>query len=242
MKFIIAFFMMISVAYANTIDFIVTASPGGPNDTVTRKIVEELEKETSLKFVIINKPGAAHTIGYRHVLESDRPTLVMSTPEITNHEVYQKVEELYNAGYFTNTLFVSRNSGVKDIKQLYELSKKRDINFGHGGVGTYSHLAMEHVCTNQLQNKCLAIGYKSGANGILGVMTGEIDAYALASYGSTQFLQNDKLSAIYEIRVGREKSWFKLFSKNLSEKDKSTILEVLKTRPFKFYYDMGFEK
>lgn len=234
--------MMIGVVHANTIDFIVTASPGGPNDTVTRKIVEELEKETSLRFVIINKPGAAHTIGYKHVLESDRPTLVMSTPEIANHEVYQKVEELYNAGYFTNTLFVSRNSGIKDIKQLSELSKKRDINFGHGGVGTYSHMAMEHVCTNQLQNKCLAIGYKSGANGILGVMTGEIDAYALASYGSTQFLQNDKLSAIYEIRVGREKSWFKLFSKNVSQKDKETIVNVLKSKNNKFYSDMGFEK
>ena len=242
MKFIIAFLMMISVAHANTIDFIVTASPGGPNDTVTRRIVEELEKETSLRFVIINKPGAAHTIGYKHVLESDRPTLVMSTPEIVNHEVYQKVEELYNAGYFTNTLFVSRNSGIKDIKQLSELSKKRDINFGHGGVGTYSHMAMEHVCTNQLQNKCLAIGYKSGANGMLGVMTGEIDAYALASYGSTQFLQNDKLSAIYEIRVGREKSWFKLFSKNVSHKDKETIVNVLKSKNNKFYSDMGFEK
>lgn len=234
--------MMIGVVHANTIDFIVTASPGGPNDTVTRRIVEELEKETSLRFVIINKPGAAHTIGYKHVLESDRPTLVMSTPEIVNHEVYQKVEELYNAGYFTNTLFVSRNSGIKDIKQLSELSKKRDINFGHGGVGTYSHMAMEHVCTNQLQNKCLAIGYKSGANGMLGVMTGEIDAYALASYGSTQFLQNDKLSAIYEIRVGREKSWFKLFSKNVSHKDKETIVNVLKSKNNKFYSDMGFEK
>lgn len=244
MKYIFGFLLLILSTFANsqTIDFVVTASPGGPNDTVTRKIVDLLEKETSLRFVIINKPGAAHTIGYRHVLEADKPTLVMSTAEIRHHEVFSKVEELFNAGYFTNTLFVSRNSGISDIKQLIELSKKRDINFGHGGVGSYSHMAMEHICVNQLQNKCLSVGYKSGANGMLGVMSGEIDAYALASYGSSQFLNNEKLSAIYEIRVGKEKSWFKLFSRNLSQKDKDAIVSVLKSQNIKFYSDMGFEK
>lgn len=243
MKWLIIFLLYVSsIVNAQTIDFVVTATAGGPNDVVTRKIVEQIEKETSLRFVIINKPGAAHTIGYRHVLESDKPTLVMSTPEIKHHEVYEKVEELFNAGYFTNTLFVSRKSGISDITQLIELTNKRDINFGHGGVGSYSYSAMEYVCASQLRNKCLYVGYKSGANGILGVMTGEIDAYALASYGSSQFLNNDKLTAIHEIRVGRDRSWFKLFSKGVSAKDKETIISVMKAQPFKFYSDMGFEK
>ena len=50
------------------IEFVVSAAPGGPNDTVTRKLVEKLEKYTSLKFVVLNKAGAAHVIGYNYVL------------------------------------------------------------------------------------------------------------------------------------------------------------------------------
>ena len=225
---------------AQPIEFIVSASAGGPNDTVTRKIVEKIEKSTNLQMVVINKPGAAHTIAYNHVLNSNKPTLIMSTPEIINHQVYTYIDEIYNAGYFSNILFVSEKSNIRNIKQLIELSKSREIIFGHGGVGTFSHLAMEQMCSSTL--KCLAIPYKSGANGMLALMSGEIDTYALASYGSRQFLENDKLTAIYSIKSSRDKSWFKLFAKNISEKDKELIISVLKSQDNKFYSDLGFEK
>lgn len=77
---------------------------------------------------------------------------------------------------------------------------------------------------------------------MLAVMSGQIDAYALASYGSKQFLENDKVSAIYEIRSSKDKSWFKLFAKNMSSKDIETIRQVLSKQDKKFYYDMGFDK
>lgn len=225
---------------AQPIEFVVSASAGGPNDTVTRKIVEKLEKATDLQFVIINKPGAAHTIAYSHVLNSNKPTLIMSTPEVVSHEVYPKLDELYNAGYFSNTLFVSERSGIRNLKQLAKLSKTRELNFGHGGVGTYSYAAMELVCKDTL--KCLGVPYKSGSEGMLAVMTGQIDAYALASYGSRQFLENDKVLAIHEIKTSADKSWFKLFAKNISNKDRETIISILKAQDAKFYSDMGFSR
>ena len=231
---------MSNFVHAQPIEFIVSASAGGPNDTVTRKIVEKIEKSTNLQIVIMNKPGAAHTIGYSHVLNSNKPTLILSTPEITSHEVYSHVDDIYNLGYFSNTLFVSEKSGIRNLKQLIELSKTREINFGHGGIGTYSHTAMEQMCIYTL--RCLSVPYKSGAEGILALMTGQIDSYALASYGSQQFLENDKLVAIHSIKASKNKSWFKLFAKNISVKDKEAIINVLKLQDAKFYTDMGFEK
>lgn len=222
------------------IEFVVSAAPGGPADNVTRKLVEKLEKDTSLKFAVFNKPGAAHVIGYNHVISSDKPTLIISTPEIISHEGYSKLDEVYTLGYFTNILFVSKKSNIQNFKQLAELSKSRQIIFGHGGVGTYSHRAMQTVCEKTL--KCLDVAYKGGSQGILAVMTGEIDVYALTSYGIKQFLENNMVAPIYNVGTAKEKNWVKLFSKNVSSADKETILNVLKSQDFKFYSDMGFEK
>jgi tripartite-type tricarboxylate transporter receptor subunit TctC len=237
---LVSLVLSFSVSAQTTIEFVVSASAGGPNDTVTRKIVETLEQHTKLKFVVFNKPGASHTLAYNYVLNSDRPLLIMSTPEIANHPVYTHVDELYNAGYFTNTLFVAEKSGIKSFKQLEDISKSREILFGHGGHGTYSYMAMNIVCEQML--KCLQVPYKSGANGILAVMTGEIDAYAIANYGSKHFFENTKITPIFEIKATRDKSWFKLFSKNISTKDTEIIVNVLAARDTKFYKDMGFEK
>ena len=222
------------------IEFVVSAAPGGPADNVTRKLVEKLEKDTSLKFAVFNKPGAAHVIGYNHMISSDKPTLIISTPEIISHEGYSKLDEVYTLGYFTNILFVSKKSNIQNFKQLAELSKSRQIIFGHGGVGTYSHRAMQTVCEKTL--KCLDVAYKGGSQGILAVMTGEIDVYALTSYGIKQFLENNMVVPIYNVGTAKEKNWVKLFSKNVSSADKETIINVLKSQDFKFYSDMGFEK
>jgi len=86
------------------------------------------------------------------------------------------------------------------------------------------------------------VAYKGGSQGILAVMTGEIDVYALTSYGIKQFLENNMLVPIYNVGTAKEKNWVKLFSKNVSSADKETILNVLKSQDFKFYSDMGFEK
>ena len=107
---LLAIIISFNVGAQPAIEFVVSAAPGGPNDTVTRKLVEKLEKNTPLKFIVLNKAGAAHVIGYNHVLNSDKPTLIMSTPEITNHDVYPTLDEVYNAGYFSKTVGIASSN------------------------------------------------------------------------------------------------------------------------------------
>lgn len=236
--------VLCSGLHAEPIEFIVSASPGGPNDTVTRKIVDRLEKKTNLQFVIINKPGAAHTIAYGHVLNSTKPTLLLSTSEIESHEVFSHVDEIYNTGFFSNLIFVSKefsvNNSVTNLKHLTQLSKHKEINFGHGGVGSYSYMAMQKLCNGTL--RCLDVPYKSSAEGMMGLLTGTIDAYGIVSYGSKQFQENSKYVVIHNLYLDYNKSWFKLFAKNLSDKDKEIIVKTLRTTDNKFYTDMGFVK
>jgi len=228
--------LITSLCYAQTIEFVVSASAGGPNDMVSRKIVELIESNSDLKIIILNKPGGSHTIAYNHVINSNKPTLIMETPQIEKHEVINQVEEIFNAGYFTNTLFVSQKSGIKSLK---ELSNKKEVLFGHGGIGSFSHMAMQTICEKEL--KCLDVPYKSAAEGMLALATGTIDAYAIVSYGSKQFIENDRYVAIQKIKMNNQNSWYKLFGKNISEKDKQTITKILQSQPKKFFKDMGLE-
>lgn len=236
---LVSLILSVSINAQPTIEFVVTAAPGGANDTVTRKLVEKLEKNTSLKFVVLNKAGAAHVIGYNYVLNSDKPALIISTPEIISHDVNSKLDELYTLGYFTNTLFVSKKSNIQNFKQLTELSKTREIIFGHGGYRTYSHQAMQTVCEKTL--RCLDVAYKGGSQGMIALMSGEIDAFAITTYGTKQFFENNNLVPIYNITT-KEKNWVKLFAKHISLAERELISNVLKSQDFKFYSDMGFEK
>lgn len=235
-KLFITMVMLTNICFAQNIEFVVSASAGGPNDTVSRKIVDLIESNSNLKIVVINRPGGAHTVAYNYVLNSNKPTLIMETPQLERHELFSNVEEIFNAGYFTNILFVSQKSGIKNLK---ELSLKKEVLFGHGGIGTFSYMAMQFICEKEL--KCLDVPYKSAAEGMLALATGTINAYAIVSYGSKQFIENDRYVAIQKIKMNNQNSWYKLFGKNISEKDKQTITNILQSQPKKFYKDMGLE-
>jgi len=53
-KLFVVLALLASICHGQTIEFVVKSSPGGPDDTITRKIVEHLEKTTSLDFVVMN--------------------------------------------------------------------------------------------------------------------------------------------------------------------------------------------
>lgn len=237
-KFLVSLVLSFAVltCSAQPVEFVVSASPGGPNDTVTRKVLDKLREQSSITGVVINKPGAAHTIAYNYVLNSNKPTVFIETSEIENHEVFKTLRDIYTLGYFTNTLFVSEKSS---IKSLNDLKQKSIVLFGHGGYGSFSYKAMQQICSTQLS--CTDVPYKSSAEGMLALAAGDIDAYAIVSYGSKQFSENSRYVAIHTIKVDKNKSWYKVFGKNLSDKEMGTIQKVLTSLPSSFYKDIGLE-
>jgi tripartite-type tricarboxylate transporter receptor subunit TctC len=233
---LICCFMSFGV-YASAIEFVVASSAGGPDDTVTRKLVEKLESQTKLKFVVVNKPGAAHQIGYNYVNSRNAPTLIVSTPTILTNDVINSINPLFYLGDFTSVLFVNRQSGIKNMDDLIELSKKREIIFGTGGFGTYSHKAMSELCEKTL--RCLPVPYKGGGEATFALMNGTIDAYAFISYGAKALEQNEKLIPIDRIKFKNEKNWLILFGKNINESDSNLIKETLKSLGDDFYNNLG---
>lgn len=237
--YLLLFLFSIS-AFCSDIEFVVSASPGGPADTVSRKVLEVL-KDTSLdNIVVLNKPGAAHTIAYNYILNSKKPTLIISTSEIQSNPVVDTVSEIYNLGHYSNLLVVSSSSGIKNISDFYKVAETREILFGTSGIGTANYLAMKKFCYNI---RCLEVPYKSANEGLLGIMSGQIDAYAVVSYGIKPYLDNNgKLSVIHELKLPKSETALTLYAKNLSEQQITIITKALVAQPTNFYNNLGLYK
>ena len=128
MKLLLLLFFCVNLQ-AQPIEFIVAAAVGGPDDTITRKLISKLEEQSSLRFVMVNKPGAEHTIGYNYMNQSIQPSLMISNNTIVNNDLYKTSKPVFKLGTFTNIVFVSKASPIKDMKDLIELSQKKQINF-----------------------------------------------------------------------------------------------------------------
>lgn len=255
-------FVFASLSHANTIEFVVTTAAGGPNDNLSRLLVKELEMKTDLKFVVVNKPGAAHNIGYAYVNETNKPTVFVSTDTIITNKnrdgypegVADKVEPLILLGNFTNIVFVNSKSNIHNIDDLIELSKTRDIKFGHGGIGTYSHKTSTLLCEKIIS--CLQVPYKSGSSAMMDMLSNSIDAYSLTSYGSESFIENPNFRPImmfsntkhptlnvntlpFRYRDLETKEWIILFSKNLTPDQKKKITDTISAQPDRFFTNFG---
>lgn len=255
-KILVTFIVLFSsLVNAQNIEFVIKSSPGGPDDTLTRKIAMHFEKNTNMNFVAINKPGASHSIGYSYFENVNVPALVIADPNIQQHSVYSSSEKLITIGAFSNILFVRKDSGIKNYNDLVELSKTREIKFGHGGEGTWGHLAAVELCKSSL--RCIMVPYKSGAPGMLDLMSGQIDAFAIISYGTSQYLANEKLSAIMifsntkhsvynaiptlpnTMKTFEIKHNIDIFARNLNDSQKRDIIKAFSTLDKQFLLDMG---
>jgi len=218
--------------HAETIEMVVYGGPGGPSDLASRKIAEVIGQQV----IITNKTGAGHNIAYQYISQTNKPTIFISDITLIRNkdtigypeDITSQVKPIYYLGEFNSILFVNSN-----INSFEELKTKKEVRIGYGGKGTFSEEAMNDLCK---QMNCLEVPYKSGALGIIDVMSGVIDAYPMVSFGAESFLQNPKLKAVKETT---KKQWTMLFSRNLTDEDEKTIINRLSNQNEKFYTDLG---
>ena len=231
--------LVATTASSEPIEFVVSGSVGSPTDVLVRQLIEKLESVLNTSVVVVNKPGGGHMVAYNYVLASTKPTLLMSTAEIVNHELYSKAFDLFTVGYFTNKMYVNSRSGIKNLPDLIELSRRRPIVFGTSGVGNHSYIAMEILCKTTI--RCIDVSYKSGSEGMIAVLAGEIDTYAAVSYG-IDYSQNLNYTMVHEVKLPKDRSWLKLFARNIGDRDRQKIVGMMTQQSSKFYSDMGFYK
>jgi tripartite-type tricarboxylate transporter receptor subunit TctC len=168
------------------IHVVVPFGPGGANDIVARYVAEGVAKELGQAVVVDNKPGAGSVLGadfVAHAAPDGYTFLAPAAGVITNAMIKKsmpyKEEDLVPVAMLAvspSVIVVSADSPIKDLKSFIAQSKKGDgFTFSTAGTGSTPHFVAE-----MLKLKAGAalriVPYKSGSEGVLAVLSKQVDA------------------------------------------------------------------
>ena len=188
------------------IKFIVGFGPGGANDLVARVVAEGVSKQLGQSVIVENKPGAGSVLGADFVAKSapDGYTFFVGAGGvITNHMIKSsmpyKEGDLLPVGMLAispSIIVASANSKINSIKDIVELAKDpKGINFSTAGTGSTPHFVAE-MMKIKLGGRYEIIPYKSGSEGMIAVMSNQVDITSEASVVVIPQIQGGKLKAI----------------------------------------------
>jgi len=202
----VAFSLALSATAADfpskQIQIIVPYAAGGSTDQLARAIQEPMSEVLGQTVVIVNKPGAAGTIGVSHVAraEPDGYTLVFGNTgpnaivQLTREVPYDPLVDLQpisTVAIAPMILAVAADSSIKTLDDFVAYAKEKGdvLNFGSTGNGGISHLSGEYF--NQLAGtKMVHIPYNGGAPMLPAFAEGQIDAAFLTGLDGTNMLSS----------------------------------------------------
>src|SRR5690606_7333392 len=166
---------------------VVAFSPGGTTDILAREIANALGPMWNQSVVVENKPGGAGNIGTQAVVSAapDGYTLLINSigPIAVNPSLFRRLKfnpqedlvPIILVADVPNVLVVNPQSGIKSVKDLIEMSKKRQggVNCASTGVGTAAHLSCE-TFARQADIEFTHIPYK-GADALNDLIGGRVD-------------------------------------------------------------------
>ena len=203
-----------SNAYADAypsriIELIVPYPAGGTNDVVARLVADGLTTELGEKVVILNKGGAAASIGSTFVARAkpDGHTLLLASQGSHSANPYLLRNITYDAqkdfapvaliGSVNNVLVVPAAFPVKTVDEYaaYAKANPGKINFSHAGPGTSMSLAGEMFKIKAGAN-IVSIPYQGAAGATLAVVAGEVQSMFANVPSVIQHIQSGKLRAL----------------------------------------------
>jgi tripartite-type tricarboxylate transporter receptor subunit TctC len=188
------------------IRFVVGFGPGGANDLVARVVAEAASKQLGQPIVVENKPGAGSVLGADFVAKSapDGYTFFVSAGGIVTNPMIKtsmpyKEGDLVPVGLLAispSIIVVSADSKINSLKDLLALAKDpRGLNFSTAGTGSTPHFVAEMLKV-KAGGKYEIIPYKSGSEGMVAVISNQVDATSEASVVVIPQIQGGKLKAI----------------------------------------------
>jgi tripartite-type tricarboxylate transporter receptor subunit TctC len=188
------------------IKFVVGFGPGGANDTVARVVAEAASKQLGQPIIVENKPGAGSILGADFVSKSapDGYTFFVSAGGIITNPMIKssmpyKEGDLVPVGMLAispSIIVVSADSKINNMKDLLVLAKDpKGLNFSTAGTGSTPHFVAEMLKV-KAGGKYEIIPYKSGSEGMVAVISNQVDATSEASVVVIPQIQGGKLKAI----------------------------------------------
>jgi tripartite-type tricarboxylate transporter receptor subunit TctC len=190
------------------IRLLVPLAAGSTADILSRTIGTELSKETGQPVVVDNKPGAGGTIAMAELARAapDGYTIAFASQGtlVFNQTLYAKpgydslkdFAPIVLVGGVSNVMIVPPGSTAKSALDVVAAAKaKPGMTFSSGGSGTSHH--MSGVLFGQMTGVELQhVPYKGAPQGILAVMSGEVNMGFYNTPTVISQLKDNKLKAL----------------------------------------------
>ena len=194
---------------ARSIKLIVPLAAGSTADILSRTIGNELAKEFGQPVVVENKPGAGGTIAMAELARApgDGYTIAFASQGtlVFNSALYSKpgYESLKDfapimlIGGVSNVMIVPAASPANSVADVIAEAKAKPggLTFSSGGSGTSHH--MSGVLFGKLTDtQLLHVPYKGAPQGILAVITGEVNMGFFNTPTVIAHIKSGKLKAL----------------------------------------------
>jgi tripartite-type tricarboxylate transporter receptor subunit TctC len=173
---------------------IVPFGAGSSPDTTARILSERLTVRLGQAFIVENKPGANGNIGTDFVARArpDGKTIGLSIagPLGINAMLYKSLpyDTAKDLALITiatnqhNVVVVSANLGIANLKDLLtELRTNKPYNYGSGGVGSVSHLALATL-VSKVGSQAVHVPYPGASKVVFSLLGNEVQ-FACLPYG-----------------------------------------------------------
>lgn len=183
---------------------VVAFAPGGFADGNARLVMQKVSDRLGQTFVIDNRGGAGGTLGARIVAEANRDgyTLLATTAASTiTPSLYQNVgfDLLKDLTPVANTVSAAGVFSVlvshpaRDLKDLIQRARGRQLTFATAGVGTSSHIAADYLLRVLAKLDAVHVPFKGGGPAVVAVLGNQVE------------LLNSSGAALAHIQAGRMK-------------------------------------
>ena len=164
--------------------FVVSFPPGGSSDLIARAIAPHMSSGLGQPVVVENRPGAGGMIGVDAVAKAppDGYTIGLAAAGALSSNVslypsmpFDPQKDLAPISTLAMIPFflIAHPSLPPTLKEVLELSKQKDLSYGHGGNGSTMHLSGELL--NMLAHvKIQSVAYKGSGPVSADVLGGQV--------------------------------------------------------------------
>jgi tripartite-type tricarboxylate transporter receptor subunit TctC len=190
------------------VHMIISFTPGSATDIVGRVVAAKLADYWGQPVVAENRAGAGGSIGSAVVAKAapDGYTLLVnSSAHVVNPGIYAKLpydtmKDFVNIAPLAgqpNVLVVAHDSKIKTIADLIAEAKAKpgQINFGHAGIGSGTHLNTEKLIA-ATGIKVQQIPYKGTPEVIADILGGRTTTYLAPISAAISMVKSGKLRAL----------------------------------------------
>jgi tripartite-type tricarboxylate transporter receptor subunit TctC len=208
--------MAADVFPSRPVQFVVPYPAGGSNDSMARRIANNLARRWGQPVIVDNRPGAGGIVGASVVANAkpDGHTLGMISSSFTTSAAVQSklpfdplksFAPIAHVGSGPLVAIISPHIRVNSLKELADLLKQRPgkLTYGSSGVGSTNHFAAA-LFLETIGTSALHVPYRGISPAITDLIGGHLDFIFLSAPSALPFISSKQVRAL---AVTSRKPW-----------------------------------